>query len=241
MNHKKRTGKRNLCGVVIFTCVVFGALFLAGLRLIGTDLFSHESKAEGISKIQKAEAKTELSDADELSVKEIEAMENREIPLIMQWDERWADKEYGGGLLAETGCGPTCLSMVKTGLSKVKKWTPYKVAKKAEKEGFYVEGQGSSWELMTRGTESFGLSSSEVIFDKAHIIRTLQAGNPIICSMRAGDFTTTGHFLVLAGVSEDGMIIVNDPNSYVRSNKLWDLDTLMPQIRNLWSFENADV
>ena len=165
---------------------------------------------------------------------------DRAVPLLIQWDERWGYRKYGGDFIAVTGCGPTCLSMVKTALSGSKKWNPYKVAKMAENKGYYVEGQGSSWELMSAGAESLGLCSNTVVFDEEHIIQELQAGRPIICSMRPGDFTTTGHFLVLSDVTEDGKIRVNDPNSLVRSNKLWDLDRLMPQIRNLWSFDQAE-
>ena len=53
--------------------------------------------------------------------------------------------------------------------------------------------------------------------------------------MRPGDFTTTGHFIVLAGV-EDGKIRVNDPNSVKRSEELWDYETLEYQINNLWAY-----
>jgi hypothetical protein len=51
--------------------------------------------------------------------------------------------------------------------------------------------------------------------------------------MRAGDFTTTGHYIVLVG-AEDGMIRVNDPNSYINSEKLWSYEQIEGQIRNLW-------
>ena len=63
----------------------------------------------------------------------------------------------------------------------------------------------------------------------------LKKGQPIICIMGEGDFTITGHFIVLTGV-EDGKIKVNDPNSKARSNLLWDYDRIAPQIRNLWTF-----
>lgn len=45
--------------------------------------------------------------------------------------------------------------------------------------------------------------------------------------MRPGDFTTIGHFILLTGV-EDGKIKVNDPNSKIRSSKLWDYDVIAP-------------
>ena len=36
---------------------------------------------------------------------------------------------------------------------------------------------------------------------------------------------------------QDGGYVVRDPNSRVRSQKLWDYGTLEPQIKNLWEFQ----
>lgn len=158
------------------------------------------------------------------------------IPLFLQWDERWGYETYGNDFLAVTGCGPTCLSMVRCGLSGDTDWNPLEVARMAEKKGYYVEGAGSSWELMTEGAEALGLTVYSVRFDADHIISALENGNPIICAMRPGDFTTTGHFIVLSGVDEDGSVIVRDPNSRMNSETSWDVEDLMHQIKNLWGY-----
>ena len=158
------------------------------------------------------------------------------IPLFLQWDERWGYETYGNDFLAVTGCGPTCLSMVHCGLSGDTKWSPLEVAKMAEEYGYYVEGEGSSWDIMVSGATRIGLNVYEVSFDVNSILFELQNGNPIICVMGAGDFTTTGHFIVLTGVDEEGNVIVRDPNSKINSNRTWNIDELMPQIRNLWGY-----
>lgn len=159
-----------------------------------------------------------------------------EIPLFLQWDKRWGYRQYGNDFIAVTGCGPTCLAMVNCGLSGSTKWNPYKVAKMADNNGFYVEGSGSSWSLMTDGARKIGLSYHEVRFEKDCILSELYSGNPIICSMGPGDFTTTGHFIVLTGADKDGNVIVRDPNSLENSNKTWSIDTIMSQVRNLWGY-----
>lgn len=64
----------------------------------------------------------------------------------------------------------------------------------------------------------------------------VEQGWPIICSMRPGGFTAIGHFIVITGM-QNGQFTVNDPNSTERSNKLWDYETLEPQIDNLWAFQ----
>ena len=55
--------------------------------------------------------------------------------------------------------------------------------------------------------------------------------------MGPGDFTTSGHFVVLTGVDSDGKITVNDSNSKKNSNKTWKIDDLMSQIRDLWVYQ----
>ena len=80
------------------------------------------------------------------------------IPLFLQWDVRWGYETYGSDLMAITGCGPTCLSMVRCGLSGEDEWNPLEVANMAEEYGFYVEGAGTSWDLMTTGAIQLGLT-----------------------------------------------------------------------------------
>ena len=159
-----------------------------------------------------------------------------EIPHFLQWDERWGYETYGSDFMALTGCGPTCLSMVVCGLTGETRWNPYEVAKMAEENGYYVDGSGSSWDLMSSGAESLGLTVSDVIFDEEHIRATLEAGQPISCIMGPGDFTDGGHFLVLTGVDSDGNIVLRDPNSMERTNQHWELSKLMNQMKNLWSY-----
>ena len=159
-----------------------------------------------------------------------------EIPHFLQWDERWGYEIYGSDFLAVTGCGPTCLSMVTCGLTGDTQWNPYEVAKMAEDNGYYVDGSGSSWALMSSGAEKLGLTVSSVIFDAEHIRATLEAGQPIICVMGPGDFTNAGHFLVLTGVDKNGDIILQDPNSVKRTKQHWDVQKLMNQMKNLWAY-----
>ena len=158
------------------------------------------------------------------------------IPLFLQWDERWGYETYGSDFLAITGCGPTCLSMVWCGLSGETDLNPLRMAQYAEQKGYYVKGAGTAWDLMNYGAEELGLTVENIVFDADHILAQLRSGSPIICAMRPGDFTTTGHFIVLTGVDEYGRIMVCDPNSRNNSEKTWDVEQLIPQIKNLWGY-----
>lgn len=157
-----------------------------------------------------------------------------QFPLLLQWDARWGYVRYGDDLLAVTGCGPTCLAMAAAGLTGDNAITPVAVAEQAQRDGYWVDGV-TSWGLMTDGCRAWGLVSEELPLTETAVTGALDEGRPIICSVRPGDFTTTGHFILLAGLEEEGLR-VNDPNSPQNSDRLWTYDELEPQIRNLWAF-----
>ena len=164
-----------------------------------------------------------------------EALGQNHVPLFLQWDNRWGYFTYGNKPMGMTGCGPTCLSMVALQLLQNPQLTPQYVAAFAEQNGFYVEGTGTAWSLMTVGAAELGLDAREVSLDEDLVIRYLSEGKPIICAMGRGDFTENGHFIVFIG-TEDGKIQVNDPNSRIRSEKLWSFDELKYQIKNMWVY-----
>ena len=155
------------------------------------------------------------------------------VPLFLQWDERWGYTIYGSNVMGLTGCGPTRLSMVCIYLFQDATYTPRYVADFAEENGYYVEGSGSTWTLISEGGETLGLDVTELPLDENRMMKNLELGNPIICIMGPGDFTTTGHFIVLTGC-KDGMFVVNDPNSKTNSEKLWSYEEIKGQIKNLW-------
>lgn len=159
----------------------------------------------------------------------------REIPLLLQTDVRWANDSYGDGTVGEDGCGPTCVAMVIRGLLGTDV-TPDEVADFSENNGYFSAGSGTSWALMTDGVADYGLSGQEIPLDRGSILNALESGHPIIASVREGDFTEKGHFIVLAEVADNGEIVVNDPNSKSLSKRTWPVDRLMPQIKNLWRF-----
>lgn len=156
------------------------------------------------------------------------------IPMFYQWDLRWGYQEYGNGIIALEGCGPTCLSMVAVGLTGNLDYNPKYVADVSYNNGFY-EKNSSKWELMCDGAKLFGLTVKELPLWKNSIDQELQQGNPIICIMGPGDFTTDGHFVVITGM-ENGSYKVNDPNSKTNSEKLWTYEELQEQIKNIWAY-----
>ncbi len=171
-----------------------------------------------------------------LDAKLTKSEKKEDYPLFIQWDKRWGYASYGTSSIGISGCGPTCLSMVIYGLTENELATPDKVARYSEEQGYYIEGTGTSWELMTDGAAAFGVTGSELSLDESSMKQALDAGHPIICAMRAGDFTAAGHFIMIYGYDKKGFI-VNDPNSRTRSEKRWTNEELNGQIKNLWSYQ----
>ena len=155
-------------------------------------------------------------------------------PALYQWDTRWGCADYGGSIVALSGCGPTALSIVTCGLTGSADWTPAAIAAWSQGNG-YAGSFGTSWELMSDGCTRFGIYGEELPLTESAVTQALAEGHPVICAMRPGDFTTSGHFIVLTGV-EDGKIRLVDPNSPARTAELWEYSRLEPQIKNLWVY-----
>lgn len=165
---------------------------------------------------------------------DLSSYDRQEVPLFLQWDPMWGYEDYGSSYLAVTGCGPTCLAMAGYYLTGDPAMNPKALAEFAEDNGYYAAGYGSSWTLISKGAEQLGLKARELPLVKKKIVDALEAGSPVILAMGKGDFTTTGHYIVLTGVEEEGFR-VNDPNSRERSGQLWTYEQLESQIRNIWA------
>lgn len=161
-----------------------------------------------------------------------------ELPFLYQIDPQYRDASYAGATVGEAGCGPTSLAMVYIALTGKTDKDPAAMAAFSEAEGYVEEGL-TAWRFMTDGAADLGLSSHEVPADAGRLKEELAQGHPIICSMRPGDFTSTGHFLVVAGVADNGELVIHDPNSPANSARTWDAECVLAQCANLWAFERG--
>lgn len=182
--------------------------------------------------IRAAYGPRENSAASALSVKK------GSIPFLLQYDSRWTFKNYGSSYMGYTACGPTCLSMVAAGLTGRADYTPDYVADFSEKNGYYIDGTGTSWALFTDGAAKLGLSCESVGLNEHAMKKALDNGGVLIASMTKGDFTSAGHFIVIYKRGLGGFHVY-DPSSVERSGYTWSYDRLKPQIAELWHFTAA--
>lgn len=156
------------------------------------------------------------------------------VPLFLQWDPMWGYEKYGSGCIGQTGCGPTCLAMAGYYLTGDDRFNPKAMADFASENRYYASGYGSSWTLISEGAGKLGLTATELPLVKKKMVDAVEAGQPVILALGKGDFTSSGHYIVLTGWL-DGFFTVNDPNSRIRSDRLWTYEELEGQIRNIWA------
>ena len=175
------------------------------------------------------------------------------IPLFHQWDERWGGYEYGagtGGTIASSGCGPTSMAMIITGLrGDMSSFDtngdsiadPLEVANYSVAHGHRIAGSGTSWTLFPDAAAKAGLNCRAYSPSQySQVYEELKNGNPVISSMGPGHFTREGHFIVLAGLLESGMVKVNDPNRQECSDTPWDISLIASEARQFWAFDNPN-
>ena len=157
-------------------------------------------------------------------------------PYYNQGDPAWGQTGYGKGTIASSGCGPTSMAMV------LKSYgfnvNPVDTSKYSVQHGFRTAGQGTSWDYFKNIGNANGLTVEQYDPGQAGIEVTkakLAANIPVIGSMRPGDFTKGGHFIVFSGMDQDGTIRVNDPASRERSTKKWDALRALNQAKQFWA------
>lgn len=244
---RRRRKVRRMRAVLLLGCI----LIFAGVLRVGQSPIKRYAKANGISmdeypedllKLYERNKETETFVEEYPLKKDVEPeidlsdlAGTSEIPSLLQWDQRWGYHQYAGEVMGLSGCGPTALSMVAIYMTGDTTKTPRWVADFASQNGYAVDGSGTAWSLMLEGAQQIGLSSKEIPVERGRIENNLQAGNPIIALMGPGDFTSSGHFIVLTGM-QDGRLKINDPNSRKHSEKTWDVNQVLEQTRAAWVY-----
>ena len=196
-------------------------------------LINLASNPEMIAFVADYKGNTKDYDKAELTEKELQ----EKYPLFLQWDKRWGYLAYGDDSnVAISGCGPTTLAMAVVALTGNEEATPATIAKFAMQEGYYMSGTGTMWSLMTEGAAAYGVRSEQINISQIEIKQHLDQGDIVICSVRQGDFTTGGHFILLYDYDDEGFSI-NDPFSLYRSGQKWDYGKIRSQIKAVWALK----
>lgn len=159
----------------------------------------------------------------------------------MQSDARWANAYYGGTDTMEVyACGPTSMSIVVSSLTDIK-IDPVQMANWANQNGYWYPKSGSLHSFIPDAAKAFGLNSEGVENTPEAIQKistALQEGKLVVALMGKGQFTRSGHFIVLRGITSEGKILVADPASKERTNQEWDVNTIVKEAK-AWANANG--
>ena len=151
------------------------------------------------------------------------------MPQFYQGDHRWANKRYGVGTMAQSGCVPTALAMVFNGLGQ-------KVLPTAVADTIYnntnemnVGGIGTSVKGAVYAIRAYGHRYS-VITTKEQLIAALQSGKPVYAAVGPGIFALPGgsHAVILSGYS-NGKTKAMDPDNINTTGRWYDINTIWNQ------------
>lgn len=161
----------------------------------------------------------------------------------LQTDSRWANVDYSAAgestTIGRSGCGPTCMAMV-IATWKDKSVTPVDTCAWALKHGYkakgqgtyysYFEPQGKAYDLKVERMNTVNLYGNSTSAVHQSAVKAIQAGNLVIACMGPGNWTSSGHFILL--YETDGtMVSINDPASTKTARTYAKLSLLRGQVK----------
>lgn len=157
-----------------------------------------------------------------------------ETPVVYynQLDSRWSNQMYGrSSTIGAAGCGPTSLAIAVSTLTG-ENVDPPTVCAWSVRNGHRCEGNGSYHSLIPEGAKHYGLKVEKLGRSSARELEEhLSSGKLVIAIMAPGHFTSSGHFIVLRGITESGKVLVADPASYRRSEQEWSMSIILNEAR----------
>jgi hypothetical protein len=107
--------------------------------------------------------------------------------------------------------------------------------------GYRVQ-EGTSHAAFLGVPKNYGLKSEAIGKDLGKLKEGLAAGGLAIASMNPGHFTSGGHIIVIRGMTDDGKILVADPNDkqpgspdYQRKSRTqWESSIVLSETNGFW-------
>jgi hypothetical protein len=173
---------------------------------------------------------------------------NKKPVLYMQTDARWKDKPYQvkgeTATVGGSGCGPSCAAMVIETLTG-QTYTPLDACNWSMAHGYKALNQGTYYSYFVPQFQAFGITcrqlngsslygnSTSAVHDQT--VDLLQQGYYIIACMGKGNWTSSGHFILIWW--QDGKVRINDPASTKDARVNGDIATLRSQVKYYWAVD----
>ena len=170
---------------------------------------------------------------------------NKQPVSYLQTDPRWRDKPYRApgesSTVGSAGCGPSCAAMVIETLTG-QTYTPEDACNWSVQHGYKALRQGTYYSYFKPQLAAFGIDCGQLSGGSAYgspdhpnhkrASALLKEGYYLIACMGKGNWTSTGHFILVWWA--DSKIHINDPNSTRADRVEGDPDAFFRQVKYYW-------
>ena len=162
-----------------------------------------------------------------------------ELPIHDYYQTNYKDVKYGSGTISSSGCGPTCVAMITTYMTGSVVSTP-EVCRWCEAD-HYKAGDGTYGSVFPAAAERYGYTCVDMGLRYGDVLLEIASGKPAVVLVGPGTFTSTGHYMVIKGMTSEGELILNDPNgnnlNRYGTNK-FPAAIVLGEAKNFWVFSN---
>lgn len=170
---------------------------------------------------------------------------NKKPVSYLQTDARWKNKPYRvtgeSSTIGSAGCGPTSAAMIIETLTG-QTFTPEDACNWSMQHGYKALNQGTYYSYFAAQFKAYGIDCWQLSWtntyhipkSKVHdqMLEYLKQGYYVIALMKAGNWTSGGHFVVVWWA--DNKIRINDPNSTKDSRVNGDINTFRNEAAYYW-------
>lgn len=167
----------------------------------------------------------------------------------LQTDPRWKNKDYSAKgektTIGASGCGPTAMAMV------LATWADPKVNPVTEcawalAHGFKAPHQGTYYGYFAKAAERYGLTCRQLSWSNIYgnsksplheqARKALDAGSLVIACMGKGNWTSSGHYVLVWKIEGD-TIYINDPASTLARRTRGSYTLFRHQVKYYWTID----
>lgn len=165
-----------------------------------------------------------------------------------QHDPRWGSSpvryDYPQHTISAAGCGFTSMSIIVSSMTDNQIDPSLMCANYGTT--YYKPGVGAYWSIVSGVSADYGLTCEEMTLSVQNVIDALNDGKLVVAVVGDGGagytgkgyYTGAGHFLVICGVTDDGKLLLADPNNATVSTSGQGVDMqhfLDSGIKTWWS------
>lgn len=154
--------------------------------------------------------------------------QNQQLKVVYYNQADYPGEKIGGSTIQAAGCGPTAVAVCYSSLTGKKADVP-KMCDQVYKHGWYYTGQGCSHSVVPGLSKLYGLNCKGLGYSKDAVEKALRAGHPVVALMGPGDFTDSGHFVVLTRMVGKDQVKIADVGSRANTYKTWSLKDVVQQ------------